>query len=260
MFFFTAMLFFSAWQLLSIYGSYREGQKGYNDLDQYVSFQESTKPSTSKEMVLAEDSPEPVPEGTETPDLSAWPQVDFEQLSQINPDIVGWLYIEGTNINYPVVKGSDNDYYLRHLFDGTYNSAGCIFLDVGCAPDFSDRHSILYGHHMKDGSMFYDLMGYKDQSFYEEHAVALFVTPTAYYKIRFFSGYVAHATENAWDLRFDDQDYTVWLDDLQSKSCFESDFSPSSDDRVITLSTCTYEFDSARFVLHGYISEAIIVE
>lgn len=108
--------------------------------------------------------------------------------------------------------------------------------------------------------MFGGLMGYKEQSFYEEHDVALFVTPTAYYKIRFFSGYVAHATENAWNLHFDDDDFTVWLNELQSKSCFESDYAPSCDDRVVTLSTCTYEFDSARFVLHGYISEAIIAE
>jgi sortase B len=109
---------------------------------------------------------------------------------------------------------------------------------------------------MKDGSMFHDLMGYKDQSFYEEHTVALFVTPTAYYKIRFFSGYVAHATENAWVLDFNDLDYTLWLDDIQSKSCFESDYAPSGDDRIITLSTCTYEYNTARYVVVGSLVPA----
>jgi sortase B len=113
---------------------------------------------------------------------------------------------------------------------------------------------------MKDGSMFHNLMGYKNQSFYEEHPVALFVTPTAYYKIQFFSGYVARATENAWDLRFHEDEYTVWLNQIQSKSRFQANCSPSGDDRVITLSTCTYEFASARFVLHGYISETIVPE
>ena len=254
--FFAGTLVFSVWKLLSIHGSYQEGQNGYADLEQYVSFQEGTKPHFSEETVPQETSPADVPESTGAPDLSAWPLVDFGQLSQINPDIVGWIFIEGTDINYPVVQGADNDYYLQHLFNGTYNGAGCIFLDAGCASDFSDRHSILYGHHMKDGSMFSDLMGYKDQSFYEEHAVALFVTPTAYYKIRFFSGYVAHVTEDAWKLRFDDIDFTVWLNELQSKSCFESDYVPSGDDRIFTLSTCTYEYNDARFVLSGILVEA----
>jgi sortase B len=253
--FFACTLVFSAWKLLSIYGSYQKGQNSYDDLEQYASFQEVTKPNFSKDA-----SAEDVPESTEAPDLSAWPQVDFDQLSQINPDIVGWIYIEGTNINYPVVQGSNNDYYLRHLFDGTYNGAGCIFLDAGCASDFSDKHSIIYGHHMKDGSMFYDLMGYKDQAFYDEHAVALFMTPTAYYKIQFFSGYVAHTSEDAWNLHFDDDDFKAWLNELQSKSCFEADYAPSGDDRIVTLSTCTYEFASARFVLHGYVSESITLK
>ena len=142
----------------------------------------------------------------------------------------------------------------------SFNGAGCIFLDAYCASDFSDRHSILYGHHMNDGSMFYDLMGYKDQSFYEERPVALFVTPTAYYKIQFFSGYVAHITENAWKLRFNEDEYTGWLNEIQSKSCFQADCAPSSEDIVITLSTCTYEFATARFVLHGYVSELITPE
>ena len=258
--FFAGTLVFSVWKLLSIHGSYQEGQNGYADLEQYVSFQEGTKPHFSEETVPQETSPADVPESTGAPDLSAWPLVDFGQLSQINPDIVGWIFIEGTDINYPVVQGADNDYYLQHLFNGTYNGAGCIFLDARCASDFSDRHSILHGHHMKDGSMFSDLMGYKDQSFYGEHPVALFVTPTAYYKIQFFSGYVAHTTENAWNLRFNEDEYTVWLNEIQSKSCFQTDYAPSGDDRIITLSTCTYEFASARFVLHGYISEVYVPE
>lgn len=258
--FFTLTLIFSAWKLLGIFGAYQEGQEGYEALEQYVSFQEMTQPPLPKETEPQETSASEIPESTEVPDVSSWPQVDFEQLAQINPDIVGWIFIEGTGINYPVVQGSDNDYYLHHLFNGTYNAAGCIFLDVGCASDFSGKHSILYGHHMKDGSMFAGLMGYKEQSFYDEHPAALFVTPTAYYKIQFFSGYVAHATQNAWQLRFDDTEFPVWLTELQSKSCFEADHAPSGDDRIITLSTCTYEYDSARFVLHGYVSEVIVLE
>ena len=156
-----------------------------------------------------------------------------------------------------MVQGTDNDYYLKHLFDGTYNSSGCIFLDYRCSADFSDRHSIIYGHHMNNKTMFGGLMSYKDQTFYDEHSVALLVTPTVYYKIQFFSGYVSDNWGNAWDLVLDDSSYAAWLHEIQAKSCFETEYAPAPEDRIITLSTCTYEFDSAKFVLHGYICEAI---
>ena len=254
--FFIGVLVFSVWQLFGLYKEYQEGKDSYSSLEQYVSFTEpedtsanSTPPATSP----TEDSTAI----TEAPDVSAWPQVDFSQLSEINSDIVGWIYIEGTNINYPVVQGSDNNYYLKRLFDGTYNSSGCIFLDYRCTSNFTDQHSIIYGHHMKDKSMFSGLMNYKDQAFYDEHSVALLVTPTAYYKIQFFSGYVSDTWSDAWDLSFSEYEYLSWLNDIQRKSCFETDYIPTTEDKIITLSTCTYEFDTAKFVLHGYISEVI---
>jgi len=255
--FFSAVLIFSAWQLLGVWRSYREGQNSYKDLEQYVSM---TKPAAPMEAVTLSTDPQPeetIPENTEGPDLSAWPQVDFVRLYQINPDIVGWIYIEGTDINYPVVQGYDDDYYLNHLFDGTTNPSGCIFLDADCALDFSDRHSVIYGHNMKDKSMFHGLMSYKEQEFYDQHSTAMLVTPAAYYRIQFFSGYVSNNRADAWDLRFDDDSYQVWLNNIQKKSCFTSKSAPSGDDRTVTLSTCTYEFDGAKFVLHGYISEVI---
>lgn len=252
--FFTIVLIFSFWQLFGIFIGYQQGQDSYNSLEQYVSF-DKTENNIVETVSPATDSTENSTTGA--PDISAWPQVDFTQLSEINPDIVGWIYIEGTDINYPIVQGLDNNYYLNHLFNGTYNSSGCIFLDAACAPDFSDRHSILYGHHMKDKSMFFGLMDYKRQAFYEEHPVALLVTPDAYYKVRFFSGYVSDTWGNAWDLTFTQEEFSSWLDDIQGRSCFTADCTPTSQDRIVTLSTCSYEFDTAKFVLHGYISETI---
>ena len=247
---------FSAWQLWKICAGYKAGKESYNKLEQYVSFAEPEDFSAnviSPTTAPAEDSTA----ATELPDISVWPLVDFVQLSEVNPDIVGWIYIEGTNINYPVVQGTDNDYYLKHLFDGTYNSSGCIFLDYRCSADFSDRRSIIYGHHMNNKTMFGGLMSYKDQSFYEEHSTALLVTPTAYYRVQFFSGYVSDNWSNAWDLDLDDTNYTAWLKGILEKSCFNTNYVPNLDDNIITLSTCTYEFSNAKFLLHGYISETI---
>ena len=252
---FAAIFLFSAWKVLGSIKTYRESRSAYDTLEQYVSFGDTgaseLQPETTDNTELLETVP------LELPDISAWPQVDFDALAEINPDIVGWIYIEGTDINYPVVQGTDNDYYLEHLFDGSYNPSGCIFLDYRCSADFSDRHSIIYGHHMNSKAMFGKLMGYKDQTFYDEHSVALLVTPTAYYKIQLFSGYVSDNWGNAWELSLDDADHSAWLDEIREKSCFETSYVPAPEDNIVTLSTCTYEFTDAKFLLHGYISEQI---
>jgi len=257
LFFCLGIFIFSGWKLWEICSSYLESRKSYDLLNQYVSFSEEDADSTMPAATIQRDPDQKVDPVPEEVDLSAWPEVDFARLFEINPEVVGWIYIEGTNINYPVVKGADNDYYLNHLFDGTYNAAGCIFLDYRCSADFSDQNSVIYGHHMNDRSMFAGLMDYTNQDFYNEHSVVLLVTPNAYYKIQLFSGYVSDTRSGAWKLSFSQDEYLSWLDGLQRKSCFEADDMPTTEDRIVTLSTCTYEFDAAKFVLHGYISEVI---
>lgn len=91
-------------------------------MEQYVSFGEPETTAPSADPTADSASV------TEVPDISRWPQVDFDRLSEINAHIVAWICIEGTDINYPVVQGSDNQYYLDHLFDRSYNPSGCIFL------------------------------------------------------------------------------------------------------------------------------------
>ena len=261
-FLFSALLVFSIWNIVKISASYQEGEEVYSELMTYVSISEPVPVSTRPEENIpwkdsGNESAESSTEYTAfvNEDDTVWPVVDFAALQQINPDIVGWIYIEGTQINYPIVQGEDNDYYLSHLFDGTYNSAGCIFLDAACSDDFSSRHSIIYGHHMKNDTMFGELMGYKKQDYYDEHAVALFLTPTNRYKVAFFSGYVAKDPSDAWQLTFEDGEYEEWLDSIIQKSCIMSEISPELTNRIITLSTCTYEFENARFVLHGILLE-----
>ena len=94
--------------------------------------------------------------------------MDFASLQAINPDIVAWLRIPGV-LEYPVVRGKDNSYYLNHTVQKTYNIAGSIFLDYRNERDFSDSKNIIYGHNMKDGSMFHVLRNYQDIDFFQEH-------------------------------------------------------------------------------------------
>ena len=227
---------------------YGEGESSYTEMEQYVWVDESPE-DTGDERQDGNQS------GEGEPDIS-WPAVDFNALSEINPDIVAWIYIEGTEINYPVVQGADNQYYLKHLFNGKWNSSGCIFLDSRNTPDFSDRHSIIYGHHMKNGTMFSGLTEYKKQEFYDAHPTVLLLTPEKNIRIEIFAGYVAGVSDKAWEIALgSDEEFGDWLEAAEERSCFESEIAPAVTNRVITLSTCSYEFDNARFVLVGRITE-----
>jgi len=238
---FLAAFLFSAWQLYIIYSEYAAAEKQYSQLEQYVYTDTASPPPSSSQSVPEENT-------------SPWPQVDFAALRQINPDIVGWLYIEGTQINYPVVQGENNDYYLNHQFDRSYNSAGCLFLDAANSPLLSDRNSIIYGHHMKNKSMFHSLTKYKQQAFFDAHPTAWLVTPAQSYQIQFFSGYVSDTAGAAWNIDSSEADYEAWLSAAKEKSCFVSPILPTAQNRVVTLSTCSYEFQNARFVVHGLLS------
>lgn len=223
---------------------YKEGEQVYENLTQYV--QPATQPAAAGEetLALAEE---------ETED-TAWPTVDFEALREINPDIVGWIMIEGTDVNYPVVQGPDNSYYLYRLFDGTSNGAGSIFMDYRNDPALGQRNTVLYGHHMQNGTMFQQITKYKDQSFYETHPTGMLLTPSGNYKIHFVAGYVTNMNSDAWKLEFaDDEEFSLWLERAIAQSAFTATVTPQAGDRVITLSTCTYEYDDARFILVGIL-------
>lgn len=184
------------------------------------------------------------------------PQVDFEALKQINPDVVGWLYGPDTAISYPVVQGEDNSYYLKHLFDGTPNSAGCLFLDSRCEA-LNGKHSVIYGHYMKNGTLFASLEEYQSQEYYEAHPYFFLITPEKTFFIQLFSAYLTEAAGDAWQLSFpSEQACADWLESLRERSSFISDVVPNAGDKVITLSTCSYAFQNARFVCHGLVRES----
>lgn len=247
---------YSAWNVVGTLLEYREGQNFYENLEQYVDTpnQESNAAKKSKLPLLFQTKGPTVPVLSETDD---YPQinVDFDALREINDDVVGWVYIPDTEINYPVLQGEDNDQYLYHLLTGAYNGSGSIFLDAGVASDFSGKNSPVYGHNMKNGSMFAGLMDYKSQEFFDQHPKAYLMTPEKNYVVHLFSGYVIDTWSNAWDMVFADGKFGEWLRDLQSRSCFSSTVIPEEDDCVLTLSTCSYEVTEGRFVVHGILEE-----
>lgn len=241
---------FAGWQIYLQQSEYQSGEKTYAELGQYVQHADVSAETSLTQPNLSESEPQ---SETNPTDNINWPEVDFVALQEVNPDIIAWIYIEGTNINYPVVQGEDNSYYLKHLVDGSPNGSGAIFMDYRNQPDFSDPHTIIYGHHMKNGSMFSGLDKYKKQDFYDEHPVALVLTPNKNYQLEFFAGYVADVEADAWQLGFNLESFEQWLSAAKLKSYFDSSIAPAVTDKIVTLSTCSYEFNNARFVLLGVL-------
>ena len=127
-------------------------------------------------------------------------------------------------------------------------------MDYRNEPDFSDPHTIIYGHHMDNGTMFQNLMGYKNQEFYDQHPTGQIITPDGSYTVEFFAGYVANVEDDAWNIYFPSKkDFASWINAAKAHSMFSSDVKPAVGDRLITLSTCSYEFYNARFVLVGRV-------
>lgn len=179
---------------------------------------------------------------------------DFQKLKQEYPDIVGWVYCEGLKIDYPVVQGNDNEFYLDHLPDGTPNKAGSVFMDYE-----SDFHSplsnvLVYGHHMKDGSMFAGLEQYEDQDFYEQHSFWYYLTEEACYRVEIIRAFRTTAESPLYQLQFGSlEEKTAYLEKNQVNSSIESCYAIDVQNRLITFSTCAYDQEDARFVVQGQL-------
>ena len=172
--------------------------------------------------------------------------VDFAALEGVNSDIVAWLYGADTGLNYPIVQAEDNDYYLYRLLDGTWNKNGTIFLDWRCNSDFTTQNNLLYGHNMKSGRMFAAITKYKEQSFYDAHPYLYLYTPNQLYKVNLFAGMVTP---------HDSDVYSYELSSDYIKQCISSSTFTSTTGtptgNILTLSTCDYVYDNARYVVMG---------
>ena len=184
-------------------------------------------------------------------------RIDFEELKKINPDIVGWLTMKNTVIDYPVVKGEDNEYYLHHLYTGEWNSLGTLFVDFRNYELFTDRNTIIYGHSMLNGSMFFILEKYKKQSFYEEHKEFIFETPDKKYRLLPFAGKIMDGKEAFVEFDFDsDEEFYEYLDYYIRNSTFKSDVEVTGSDKVVMMIKCSDDFEDARYVLLCKVVEA----
>lgn len=225
---------FSSYQIYKYLKEENENKKLNNDL-------------VNKAIVINPDSNE-TQEVKEATPIS----VNFEILKQDNKDIIGWIYSEDTPINYPVVQGEDNEKYIHTLINGKSGSAGTLFMDYRNDGNLNDKNSIIYGHNMKNSTMFGTIQKYKNQSYYDNHKKMYYLTPEKNYKLEIFSGYTTSIYSDIYDLKKIDQDR---INKLKRKSDFKSQIDANEGDKFLTLSTCAYDYDNARYILIGVLVE-----
>lgn len=192
----------------------------------------------------------PDPDRTEFPINDDIPQVDFEPLYEVNNETVAWIRIDNTEINYPVVRAEDNEYYLKHLFNKKTNISGSIFMDYRANQDFSSDNTILYGHNMRNNTMFGSLKKYKTEEYFEEHKYIWLITPKATYQYEIYAAYEFDSSKETHVINFNSEEsFQTYLESIKAKSILSSELEVGTKDHLLTLSTCTDDPTDERFVV-----------
>lgn len=183
-------------------------------------------------------------------------KLDFDRLSSINPDVIAWLELKGTKIDYPVVQGTDNKTYLKTAFDGSKSKFGTLFVDCNVDNPFEDFNTIIYGHHMKDGSMFQFIDRFKKKNVFEQYQTFDLYTPNKNYEIDVIAYLNVKYTSKIYQTAFyDDESKTEYLELIKHRAKRYVEKGVSIDDKLVTMSTCTFNFENARSVVIGVLRE-----
>ena len=181
--------------------------------------------------------------------------VNFDELMKMNPDTIGWIrfHPEPSQISYPIVKGKDNSEYLKKTFSANENTLGAIFLNVDNNADFMDKNTIIYGHRMKDGSMFRHLQDYEEKSFWESNPYFYIYTPDGReITYHIYSAGQVEDTSDTYLTSFESEEaYQSFLNMTKEASLYDTGVELNAQSAIVTLSTCTSASDNHRFVVRG---------
>lgn len=243
----AAVMIFAAWKLIDILLGYRRDRASYDAL---------------RDIAIVQLTPAPVP--VEIPDEQGQIQivevpseipisVDWDTLRQTNPDIIAWLYCPDSMINYPVVQTADNETYLDRSFEGGYSAAGTLFADAASVPGIRQSHLIIYGHNMKDNSMFGTLKNYGDPAYYEKHPILYLLAPEQSYRIDLMACQTLDAVKANYPTYFStDEDYSSFIGRMTAAAYWVNPEAANIEYQLVTLSTCTSS-DAQRLVLQGIL-------
>ena len=234
-----AVFCYAAFNLYHIYTEYKKGTDEYNQIE---------------EMAVTERDADSAEVAGPNAQLKPPIEVDFDKLKSVNEDVVGWIYVDALpDISYPIVKGKDNQTYLHQTYEKNYNFAGTIFVDYENSGDFSDCNTLVYGHNMKNGSMFGHLKKFReDDKLYKQDKYFWILTPERNYRYEIITAYTTSVNSDTYTLfKGPGEEFEKYLETIKGYSEIQTDDTDLTiKDRIVTLSTCTGN-ESTRFVVQG---------
>lgn len=244
--FFLCVFAISAFTFVSALMEYRKGEDIYHSLAESVII---TPAETEQKTESQADQ-----EQGETENATQWlpPQINFEELQKMNQDIVGWIAVENTTISYPLLQGSDNQYYTEMTADLKKNKAGSIFLDFRNNDELTDKHSVIYGHALKNEAMFGTLKNFLNQDYVNTHQKFYIMTPEKTMVYEIVSAYQTTAGSKSYLINFTKgTSFNQYIALIKNASVIHSETEITNADKIMTLSTCTNANEEDRYVVHG---------
>lgn len=233
---------------INVFRLSREYQKGINEYQQLESY------ASVKEGAPVQEESTAAEETEEENLIPVSVDIQYDELKRINEDFAGWLYYEPLDISYPIVRGNDNDYYTHYTFEGEKNSSGAIFMDFLNKTDYSDYNTIVYGHNMRNGTMFGSLKKMlNDSSIQEENPDFYVFTEDKAYMYEIFAVYLTQADSRTYDLIRNEEEQQGFLDYVDETATWRSDKVVSASDKVMTLSTCHGLHSNNRTIILGVL-------
>lgn len=240
---------FSSFKLFQIFREYQKGKVEYEKVKEAV--------------VNHRDDEQKESEQLSSDDTATDYQIDFDKLKEINEDTVAWIRFDNPKIiNYPVLQGEDNDTYLHTTIEGQDNSAGAIFMDMNNNSDFSDENTLIHGHNMKNGSMFGKLKEYRSEKYWKKNPYFYIYTPDQRVQTyQIFAVLLVEYDDDIYQIQFfDESNYDSFLQDIEKRSLYDTGISVNTQDKIVTLSTCTGTSQKERLVVLGVAIDTKAVE
>ena len=232
-------------------------------IDRHSGDEIDTNTALSMDPVTAHSEVPSVSETTHMPSIPEDPvieellTIDLDALRQENEDVIGWIHIPDTIISYPLLQWTDNDFYLEHTWTQTKNASGSIFMEYQNASDFTDFNTIIYGHNMRNGSMFGTLNLYRNSKYLEEHPYIYIVNDEGVLRYDIFAVQSASTKSIIYGLGIEnDRRKEEFIRFARDYSLVETEIMPTTEDKILTLSTCTGRGHTTRWVVQGVWNEA----
>jgi sortase B len=225
---------------------YQKGADDYSEAEQIAEAAEWKTPGIreSKEKETVEKESDPY--------IQSLAQLNIEALKEINDEVIGWIMIPDSEVSYPLIQGADNSYYLERTWKKEKSAVGSIFLECQVSKDLSDFNTIIYGHKMRNGSMFGSLEQYKEETYWREHPRVYIVSGQEVHRYEIYAVYEAGVRDLTYHLKIEDPEKKEeFIRFGKEHSVIDTGIEPTARDRIITLSTCTGRGYRTRWVVQA---------